>query len=520
MDSDKLTEEAGGVSIFNNDFINCRTGVNATTSASNLFIRSNDFEMGRDTQCTGNHPDMTGVILSGATTGLQLKENSFIDTTSSVNFKKTGTICNAIGANYNSIEKNYFSELTISNLAQGDNANFFNGLVYLCNESTILSTSIPVIADYQFTGKVRKDQGTLIPPFNVDYAPAGNLFSLASFTIKNDAQEKINYYFYEFDPLQVPVDSPGIQAVNINPIAIENENSDCVPMTGDPCPPPCDELVINEFKRNFFTVKGQWQSAQNAFILATDPVIREQRKTEMVRNRQLMDLESNKILRIYTGDTTQINVDSILRWYYLAESKETWMYIARHHFFKQNYAAFSNIWSSLDTYFALSGDDLTWYNRLDSFFNILYQPVMVENRLDQLPAAVRLDLQALITDCDEASFLSKVVLSRNGVDVGVDCTLKNKATPRFAMFDDPTWSNLCRILPNPTRRNISVQFAQPVFVMDMQVVDMLGRTRLSTKVHQEINAPYPLQLPALEPGIYQLLAHSNTGLITSTFIVQ
>jgi hypothetical protein len=249
--TDKLTSLSGSLEAYNNLFSGCETGATASMMSAGYRIMNNNFRLNSIDACDTDNTRLLGLYSTGITLGTFCTGNSFEDTqpTKTGDNRTTGTHCSSIGSSGNEINTNRFVDLKIGNRATGKNGDFSNGLAYFCNEHTHYDFAI---ADYLFEGKVRAKQGLVMS--NGEIAPTGNKFSVAVNRVNNLA-ESIEYFFFEFDPLQDP--TIDLQSTGITEQARDFENTACK-IAIEPCDPPCDVAILGDSKSAFFVNRSAY----------------------------------------------------------------------------------------------------------------------------------------------------------------------------------------------------------------------------------------------------------------------
>ncbi len=514
--TDKLTVGSGSFRAEFCKFQGCVTGISADMLESSFVVRDNTFRLQSiSTTCDATNTQLLGIAVNGATKDMTCTNNIFQNTNpvSNTVTRTTGTHCTGIGTFFNQIKGNQFIEVNVGNLTSGKNADIFDGLVYFCNTHT--NDAIFTGTNYRFDGQVRKTQGDQISANIV--APTGNIFSTSTNGTRrvDNTGGDVNYYFYEFDGDQEPLKP--VLSTGITEIGVEDINAACLPTT-EPCNPPCNELALTDAKNAFLSQKSLLQQKQVQFNASNDPLIRAALEREMVIHQQKMNQESGKVLRYYAQDSTQLLVDSLLRWYYLIETTESWTTLAKHHYFNHDSVAFDAVWGAIPVHFNLSGDALASYQRINSFFSLMRQPVLTANSYDKLPATTIAQLNALITDCDEASFLAKAILRRNGVTAAVNCQV-GRMEPRSE--DTQLKGNLSNLIlvPNPAQDQVTFIADPNTHAKELVIVDALGRIHISYPINP--NEVYiQVNTSTLPTGLYQVLLVGQIGVQSGRLMIQ
>jgi hypothetical protein len=515
--TDKLTVGSGSFRAESCRFRGCVTGISADMLESSFVVRDNTFRLQSiSTACDASNPQLLGIAVNGITKDMTCTKNVFqndnpIPTTPPTIPPPTiiGTHCTGIGTFFNQIKDNQFFEMNIGNKTSGKNGDDIDGLVYFCNTHT--NDAVFTGVNYKFDGKVRKTQGNQI---DNNIFPTGNIFSIGTKRVENSGGD-VNYYFYKYEDDQNPDEVFG--STGITALGVEEINSACLPTT-EPCPPPCSEVALTDAKNTFLSQKSLLQQIQVQFNASQDPLVRPVLEQAIMLHQQKMNQESGKVLRYYAQDSTQLLIDSLLRWYYLIETTESWTTLAKHHFFTRNTVAFDAIWGAIPVHFNLGDEALASYNRINSFFSLMRQPVLTANSYDKLPATTIAALNALITDCDEASFLAKAILRRNGVMAAVNCQV-GRMEPRSE--DTQLKGNLSTLIlvPNPAQDQVTLLADPSTHAKELLVMDALGRIHIAYPISP--NEVYiQLNTSTLPTGLYQVLLVGQVGVQSGRLMIQ
>jgi hypothetical protein len=514
--TDKLTVGSGSFRTEFCKFQGCVTGISADMLESSFVVRDNTFRLQSiSTPCDAINTRLLGIAVNGITKDMTCTNNIFQNTNpiSNTVTRTTGTHCTGIGTFFNQIKGNQFIEVNVGNKTSGKNGDDIDGLVYFCNAHT--NDAVFTGTNYRFDGQVRKTQGDQI---DNNIFPTGNIFStigtIGTNRVENNGDD-INYYFYELDGDQDPLEP--IFSTGTNALGLEDINAACLPTT-EPCNPPCNEVALTDAKNAFLSQKSLLQQKQIQLNASQDPLVRPVLEQAITLHQQKMNQESGKVLRYYAQDSTQLLVDSLLRWYYLIETMESWTTLAKHHFFTRNTVAFDAIWGAIPVHFNLGDAALASYNRINSFFSLMRQPVLTANSYDKLPATTIAALNALITDCDEASFLAKAILRRNGVMAAVNCQV-GRMEPRSE--DTQLKGNLSTLIlvPNPAQDQVTLLADPSTHAKELLVMDALGRIHIAYPISP--NEVYiQLNTSTLPTGLYQVLLVGQVGVQSGRLMIQ
>jgi Secretion system C-terminal sorting domain/Pregnancy-associated plasma protein-A len=517
--TDKLTQESGAIDVQHSQFYRCISSIETDMATAALVIRNNHFEMNTTTDCDMSHLTLTGVTVSGNTTSMSLRDNTFQNGEPlifPVAQNIIGINCKGLGTANNTIIKNQYHALPIGNKAQGNCGNLQNGLVYLCNTHTNANDNTIDKENYQILGSIRLNQGQDIDPSNGVYGPTGNQFSFADFRVRNLASTLNYYYFDDVDDLQVPTSPDPSTSVGINPIERFAENETC---TGaiNPCEPPCNETNLNTIKTSFYIQKNDYLQKTAQLSGISSSVQQQQLRKEIAGHRYLMDQEAGKILGYYSRDTAVLHVDSLIRWYYIAETQETWQSLAKHYFFTGDSTHFDALWADIPSHFAMNTAENAVYNRLTYFYNLMRPQVFGGKRINQMDSGKLSALESMIVDCDEASFLAKSILRRNGIYTSVECA--PISTERNRSIESKVLENRhLRIIPNPASEKVSISFPDMATYGNIQIMDALGRVVVSLHFDQPTRQ-VSVDISNLISGHYFVTASTATGVLSGTMVV-
>jgi subtilisin family serine protease len=188
----------GQANIKNTKFIDNSNGI-VLNNVNNAVILFNTFEVGlrMPTGCAASYGiDMTNCK------GFAIEENEFSKFQGAPIDTYVGIRVNNCHSVHDIIYKNEFIGLSYGNYAQGINRSDPNddqkGVEYQCNINTGNSVDFIVTADLPQSAKIRTDQGS-------PNLASGNTFSSsAAWHYRNEGLEKIDYYFWNGNQLEIP----------------------------------------------------------------------------------------------------------------------------------------------------------------------------------------------------------------------------------------------------------------------------------------------------------------------------
>jgi hypothetical protein len=126
-------------------------------------------------------------------------------------------------------------------------------------------------------------------------------------------------------------------------------------------------------------------------------------------------------------------------------------------------------------------------------------------------------LQSMIVDCDEASFLAKSILRRNGIYTSVECA--PISTERNRNIEGKILENRhLRIIPNPASEKVSISFPDMATYGNIQIMDALGRVVVSLHFDQPTHQ-VSIDIANLIAGHYFVTASTASGVLSGTMVV-
>ncbi len=510
------------LSVYNSDFLFCGTGVEAFNS-SNFVIQGNEFLLGRLPGCPGPaqpplEPELfAGVLLEGNSAGFTLRNNTFsLAQDSSLAIDPAANLfigLDCFGTNgglNNRVRNNTYNNLLYSNRARGINSGPTDGLVYLCNTDNnnlkepgfdLNSGEGPAFAFVAPGASVYSVQGELVPFGKGTIFPAGNKFSDEHYTFLNQGSGAIDYYFWDNPaaPRENPDAGSGAFGINDEPVSDPNENCITAPPSCDfPCPP--DEVA--PWKETFYESRLAWKAQQALLPGLTDSQAREETKAAILTHRQAMNRYGNQILTQFGQDTVQVQVDSILHWLQLMETYVTDLRLAKHYFFSGRLSAFDALWPAIPLRYELDTFRQAEYTDLSTFYQDL-RAYLPEGEVDALPEPALALLQNLAESCNQAGFLSRMLLRLHDMPLPeMDSqALKNRQN-RAPANPKPSANNI-KVFPNPASQAVTIQYPALPAAGRLRLFDLHGRL---LEAHSLPPGAGQLNLPVshLAPGLYLL----------------
>ncbi|MCA0236052.1 MAG: zinc-dependent metalloprotease [Bacteroidetes bacterium] len=482
--ADKLTETNGSLSVSASNFVACQKEMELISSGSFVVI-GNDFSVAKPDACSSSFAK--GIEIRGMTTGFSVSGNDFyFDGVDLFAETRIGTDCIALEEGMsNTIVKNQYSNLTTGNRASGFNGYEQDGLLYLCN-----SNKENLGGDFHIiNGSIRQTQGEITPQAP-NILAAGNIFSGSPTdiwcTIVNDGLE-INYYFYEDDPAQDP-GTPGdpnnaCDVRGFDEFPTTQPNSNCA--DPEPCF-LCPTTEVETWKTRFGQNRQQWHIKTAAFDTITNPV-QQAAEAEAIKGLRIaMNRDANRILTQYSLDTLHVQTDSIVRWLGLVYTYPADLRLARHYFFTGAFDLFDTLWGQIPVRYVLDGKRQDEIERLGYVYSALRTHLEQKGALlNALPDDLLGTLRRYTNQCDEAGFLSEVILRRNGVEQSPDCSeTQLRSMPEKQTRTVRNGPQNLKVYPNPANDLLRIEYPVSRLEGNVRLFDLQGRLR------------HTLQLPA------------------------
>ena len=175
---------------------------------------------------TGNSVKQIGAMMQGYQTGFVFEENHFMLDANPTHLDNIGTISSYLGPVNNRIRRNFYDDMLIGNLSNGENAvpgDKIEGLIYLCNANTNPSN----LSDFAIVAPVGicTYQNGVYDPDARDYEAAGNIFSYANSPVAdiNNQAGAIEYTYYDGATNEMPREEFSAGAFRFQSTTIANE---------------------------------------------------------------------------------------------------------------------------------------------------------------------------------------------------------------------------------------------------------------------------------------------------------
>lgn len=489
--------------------INCFSEL-ISLSTSGFNVTDNNFTLGRPGPCPATNAEIIGAKLMGNTTGFNFTRNNFaFNGTATPMETLIGVECQDLmeGMN-NRILKNDYLNLNIGNRAKGVNSGMNDGLRYLCNTNDNL---IGQVTDFKIvSGSINNkqaeqgDQGLL---------PAGNTFSTTGMSINNTGNVFF-YYYYDNDFLQDPAETAsGFTELTVNEEPVSLSNVTCSDQ--EPCN-PCDELVSDQWKSDFFEKRSAWQNETAELPNITDSLLLVQKKEEIRNLRLEMNYYGEKVLRNYDQDTVAIQVDFIIQWLQLVQTYPTELRLARHYFFKDDFATFQQLWQQIEQNYDFTDAAADEFGRLENIYSTLKTYREDGGDFNSIPEQTINYLKSNVQTCDEAGYLSLSLLWRNGIRVPVDCQEPEARSNAHRVTDKIFAKTPFHVFPNPANETLSITFEKEIIEGHLRLCDTYGRIAKETTFTGNTNN---IAIGHIAPGVYYLELYSGNTFVQRTKVI-
>jgi hypothetical protein len=347
--------------------------------------------------------------------------------------------------------------------------------------------------DFQINGPIRKIQAGLNANTQNPDIPTGNVFSNVGHTFEN-LGTSVDYYYDANDPLQNP--NVGQGSLGINEEDLVSPNLDCGEQ--EPCD-PCPKAIVDEWKEDFYENQAEWTIKKALLPTLTNQVAIEQTKSAIHKLRLAMNRDGGRVLRNLEQDTVSIQVDSILHWLALLQTYQTDLQLAKHHFFTGNSAEFVQTWHRLETEHDLTGEQEAELNRLGEVFDMLENELSQGFTLNNLPESSIENLILKTQICDEAAFLSEILLWRNGIRVETNCSGNGERSKPNGHIIAETVTPI-QLLPNPVDNLLTIKFEESS-TGNLQITNQYGRIIYTSDIFAQ-NEALIINTAAYSSGIY------------------
>lgn len=481
-----------------------------------------------------------GLIVESAVSGFRMSENVFRNEQGNPYISTFGTLCTDMGENDYQIRDNFFSELTIANVAHKINGriesgvNEQNGLKYLCNHLTYNSSDFFVTSDP--TSIIQPRQGLVNG--SGQSLPAYNKFSFslpsASWDYRNHHPSgnsaQYVYYYDQGNPNTIPREGH-YENTNIEPSQVDDDY--CIVKPSDPGPggPGTGEPGKGKLGKDYPSIieksnnRNRYFEAYQAYQTAS--VAKEQAAIQ--NNMTLLDQKSKESQyyraeaddAAYLGylyavlDTTGGDADSIPVWLERMHTFEAEVSRADWYRQKGDLATSNLILDQLPTSFNLSASYLKDL--------ALYQSLREIDNNDELDNATFYQLEETAnSDFRMSSAFAKNILSQHGVyypPIPFEMPEELKKTDTRGVVETKL---KVAITPNPSSAYVLFDWSQ--FNLGSDVVTIELRDRLGSLLKSINSSPgqytMELSLEAYKDGvIFYYLRHNEKQLDSGQVIL-
>ncbi len=346
-------------------FKQCYLGIyNSFVSGSTIIF--NNFQLGEvpDLLLIDSDPNLNklkaqvGLHFDNSIEGFGCEENRFIKSSNQVP-TTLGVVCRSTGDFSKCIRKNYFTGITIGNLANETNGNgslvLPRGLLYECNQNAD-------IQEYDFAvknGSISRLQGKPIlnttPP---TYFAAGNKFSYPGLQDFYNDGPTIDYYYNPAGANEKPLTYSGF---NGKPkYGVPNGCASGYYYCADP---PCT-IPIRQAKADFLDHEAAYNHLAGTGGSAMFG-------RQMAAHRLAMDTNAAIVLRYMQADTLQFDQDSLNHWIGKLGTVGGDIWLAGNRLAAGNLSGATSILNGLGLKYSLDAEQARAINDLKDLFNWL-----------------------------------------------------------------------------------------------------------------------------------------------------
>lgn len=344
------------------DFNNCFVGLR-NKGVSGGTILFNNFNLG-ELPSMDFVQEQAGISFEIGISGFTCQENEFEQIGMTQGLTTIGIFSDNTGDFNKTIRKNYFTGLSVGNLANGQNGanpsvnpEIIRGLNYLCNQNFNVWE---YGADFNVeSGWVRNRQGLPDLTSFSWHRAAGNRFSYTGTDFNNSGTGNITYFYGPFGVNQTPLTYSGL----FIPVP-ENPNA-CI---SEYCEPPCKEVSELE------AIKSEYYVRKNSLLLAqadyqANPT--EGKMLEMAGHRQAMDDAAYMIVIHQLYDTTAYHLDTLLAWVGNMNSVDAELWLAREYFASGDTSTALQLLDNIPVKYNLSSEEQSDILNFRSITNLL-----------------------------------------------------------------------------------------------------------------------------------------------------
>ncbi len=509
-----------GNSIVGAHFNECFTGIRSLNN-NNYTFDGNTFSYNRPANFTGpSSTKMIGIDMEGGTTAFFVKGNHFENPDGDTDPVFIGTKALSVTKDNRSIFGNTYFIMHEGNIANQQNGMtigelMFSGLMYECNTfEENLNHDIWVQS-----GIVRKEQG---PRGSISQGSprisSGNTYpGVFDQQFTNSGTLDIDYHHRENTDEELLDGHYSVGSVNKFESGI---NNNCSGSLG--CPnPPCSEEHVGQMKTQFFLKKQQWNSKVNAFPSIVSPVTQASEAIAINGLRYELDTTGNIILLHFALDTTDVKTDSILAWMSHLQTYNSDLQLAKHHFFKGNFALADTLFQNIPSNYQLETNALAEFNDIQAMLTAIKPYIQALALLNALPITIIDSLENYWgTACNDAGALARDILYQNGRLLGPECSpTEERPTTDIQIPVDLSTTHRVKIFPNPANNFLIIERLDELDNIQIRLTDLsLGRTYLERTLFPG-KKTIPLDVSMLNPGVYFLSYIGKTAPGKLKFII-
>lgn len=444
------------------NFTKCYTGIyNGGMDVGKILY--NNFYMGEvpDPTLVGdNESAQIGLFMQGNITTIEVQENNFKGDGSNA-FNTVGVLADNIGSHVNVVRRNFYEDLTLSNLATRangeDEEDDFRGLRYSCNDFGSYHHDVIVPEEDIFGNVLNSKVNELQATFNdqLQIVSAGNLFSLpdyeyGDFFNEQDLSDDYIDYRY-FLNTEEPTDYFGV-----NPL-LAAESSCASEYCEAPCPPDDSQTNLthlDDIKDDFIDKHNDNDDAQDDINDGNTTPQEEEFLSEViaVTGAQLAGY-SDQAFFILSNNNAPENDADLFWWIDAQNTYPTDVWLAGEHAVRGDWTQAHAVLNSIPATYNLHGALLVEWQAIVNIFSILENDDMYDLSTSSINT-----LQSIAYDKNgNASLLAGNILMLNNHEVEAQYYMPSLTTIKNRSFREAEETGI-NIYPNPTSDLITVEW--------------------------------------------------------------
>ncbi len=467
-------------------------------------VWNNDFELGNLPAFTGNATQY-GTVFS-QNSEFEYSWNNFY--TVDGNVQNTVGTCNyKLGSANNEVTHNFYTGLTIGNVANSNNASadLLSGLHYECNENSG-NSAYDFIAS-NATDRIRRNQGHLVGEDPVTgefiFHSASNIFShqnICDFSDLFKSSQQLRYYYYDNGLGDLNKEKPKYD--NLNDFEVIPVNKyECFGLngTGD----GSNNQSIDDIRSQYFVALNNYLQSkqQQQQVLSTGTA------SEIEAINQSMSGHHSEVYRLAKlglfyamYDSLTYSADSVWAWQSRLWTYESDIRLA-FEFASLGYAdRYNTVMGQMSQRFTLTTDQQTELNQVNEIF-----PIISDGDVDNFSNVEKQKLLDIANFENLSGAYSKHLLAKIGYTFSANnCSLPLCILAREQLEQTTNDHQIfnCSIIPNPTAGAAIVKFEQNTQEsLFGKITDVLGRQVKSFEIPAN-SIDFHLDLSSNRPGIY------------------